>query len=168
MVDTGVNTVLFLCTHNSARSVMAESILNRMGQGRFKAYSAGSHPSGRINPHVRDLLTRLGYDLSDTRSKDWSEFAQPGAPALDFIITVCDQAAGEVCPIWPGQPLTAHWGFPDPSSATGTDAEKAAFTADVYRMIERRLSIFTSLPMATLDRMALKRRMDEMAEERHA
>ncbi|MBJ7414464.1 MAG: arsenate reductase ArsC [Niveispirillum sp.] len=167
-MDAGVHSVLFLCTHNSARSVMAESILNRMGQGRFKAYSAGSHPSGRINPYVRDLLTRLGYDLSDARSKDWSEFAQPGAPALDFIITVCDQAAGEVCPIWPGQPMTAHWGFPDPSSATGTDAEKAAFTADVYRMIERRLSIFTSLPLATLDRMALKRRMDEMAGESHA
>lgn len=146
---------------------MAESIQNRMGQGRFKAYSAGSHPSGRINPHVRDLLTRLGYDLSDTRSKDWSEFAQPGTPTLDFIITVCDQAAGEVCPIWPGQPMTAHWGFPDPSSATGTDAEKAAFTAEVYRMIERRLSIFTSLPLAKLDRMAVKQRMDEMAGESH-
>lgn len=167
MQDTAVHSVLFLCTHNSARSVMAESILNRMGQGRFKAYSAGSQPSGRINPYVRDLLTRLGYDLSGARSKDWSEFAQPGAPALDFIITVCDQAAGEVCPIWPGQPMTAHWGFPDPSSATGTDAEKAAFTADVYRMIERRLSIFTSLPLATLDRMALKRRMDDMARESH-
>ncbi len=168
MLDTGVHSVLFLCTHNSARSVMAESILNRIGQGRFKAYSAGSHPSGRINPYVRDLLTRLNYDLSDARSKDWSEFAQPGAPALDFIITVCDQAAGEVCPIWPGQPMTAHWGFPDPSSASGTDAERAAFTADVYRMIERRLSIFTSLPLATLDRMALKRRMDTMGRDGEA
>ncbi|MFV3131007.1 arsenate reductase ArsC [Niveispirillum sp. KHB5.9] len=168
MVDTPVHTVLFLCTHNSARSVMAEAILNRMGQGRFQAFSAGSHPSGRINPFVHDLLVRLGHDLSGARSKDWAEFARPGAPHLDFIITVCDQAAGEVCPVWPGQPMTAHWGFPDPSGATGTDAEKAAFTADIYRMIERRLGIFTSLPLAALDRMALKRRLDLMGREGQA
>lgn len=163
MSHGGPYNILFLCTHNSARSVMAESILNRIGQGKFRAFSAGSHPSGRINPFVRELLTRLGYDLTGARSKDWAEFATPDAPHLDFVITVCDQAAGEMCPIWPGQPMTAHWGFPDPSSATGTDAEKAAFTASVYAMIDRRLSIFASLPLASLDRLALKRALDDVA-----
>ena len=163
MRDGRPYNILFLCTHNSARSVMAESILNRIGRGKFNAFSAGSHPSGRINPFVHDLLNRMGYDLSGARSKDWVEFAAPGAPPMDFVITVCDQAAGEVCPVWPGQPISAHWGFPDPSSATGTDAEKAAFTADVYAMIERRLSIFASLPLASLDRLALKRALDQVA-----
>ncbi|MEJ1939127.1 arsenate reductase ArsC, partial [Nostoc sp. NIES-2111] len=154
--------VLFLCTHNSARSVMAEALLNRLGAGRFKAFSAGSHPSGRINPFVESLLTRLNFDLSGFRSKSWDEFATPGAPALDFVFTVCDQAAGEMCPIWPGQPISAHWGFPDPSSATGTDAEKAAFTADVYRMVERRIQILVSLPLSTLSAFEIKRKLDEM------
>lgn len=155
-------TVLFLCTHNSARSVMAECVLNRVGQGRFRAYSAGSHPSGKLNPFVLDLLKRLGHRTDDLYSKDWAEFAVEGAPPLDFVFTVCDQAAGEVCPIWPGQPMTAHWGFPDPSSFQGTDAEKAAFTADVYRMIERRVGVFASLPIKTLGRLALKERLDEI------
>lgn len=158
--------VLFLCTHNSARSVMAECILNRIGGGRFRAFSAGSQPSGRINPFVRDLLAQLGHDVSGLRSKTWDEFAEPGAPQMDFIFTVCDNAAGEVCPVWPGQPVTAHWGFADPSSATGNDAEKAAFTADIYRQIERRLRLFTSLPLASLDKLALKRRLKEMANDR--
>lgn len=158
--------VLFLCTHNSARSVMAECILNRIGGGRFRAFSAGSQPSGRINPFVRDLLAQLGHDVSGLRSKTWDEFAETGAPQMDFIFTVCDNAAGEVCPIWPGQPVTAHWGFADPSSATGNDAEKAAFTADIYRQIERRLRLFTSLPIASLDKLALKRRLKEMANDR--
>lgn len=162
MTDAPPYGVLFLCTHNSARSIMAEAILNRIGKGRFHAHSAGSSPSGRINPFVHDLLTRLGYDLSGARSKDWAEFASPDAPPLDFVVTVCDQAAGEVCPIWPGQPMTAHWGFPDPSAATGTDAEKAAFAADVYRMIERRLEIFAALPLRSLDRLSLKRRLDDL------
>ena len=157
-----VYTVLFLCTHNSARSVMAECLLNRDGRGRFRAFSAGSQPSGRINPYVRDLLGRLGFPTADLRSKTWDEFATSGAPRMDFVFTVCDNAAGEVCPVWPGQPVTAHWGFPDPSSATGTDAEKAAFTADVFRQIERRIQAFASLPIASLDRLALKRALDAM------
>ena len=161
-MTTEPKNVLFLCTHNSARSVMAEALLNRHGMGRFKAYSAGSHPSGRINPFVEALLKKMNFDLTGFRSKDWAEFAAPGAPHLHFVFTVCDQAAGEVCPIWPGQPMSAHWGFPDPSSATGTDAEKAAFTADVFRMIERRIQIFANLPMATLSKIELQKRLDEM------
>jgi protein-tyrosine-phosphatase len=165
MTEDGVYNVLFLCTHNSARSVMAECILNREGKGRFRAFSAGSQPSGRINPFVRDLLERLGYPVDGLRSKTWDEFATPDAPRMDFVFTVCDSAAGEVCPVWPGHPATAHWGFPDPSGAQGTDAEKAAFTADVFRQIERRLQAFMSLPIASLDRLALKRKLDEMGRE---
>lgn len=161
MTDQTKN-VLFLCTHNSARSVMAEALLNRLGGGRFKAYSAGSYPSGRINPFVETLLKKMNFDLAGFRSKSWNEFAVPGAPQLHFVFTVCDQAAGEVCPIWPGQPINAHWGFPDPSSATGTDAEKAAFTADVFRMIERRIGIFVNLPFAALSTLELKRKLDDM------
>lgn len=160
-----VFNVLFLCTHNSARSVMAECILNKEGKGRFQAFSAGSQPSGRINPFVKDLLKHLGHDTAGLRSKTWDEFATPDAPQMDFIFTVCDNAAGEVCPVWPGHPMTAHWGFPDPSSATGTDAEKAAFTADVFRQIQRRLQLFMSLPLASLDKLALKRKLAEMAQQ---
>lgn len=168
MVETKIYNVLFLCTHNSARSVIAECILNRVGKGRFHAFSAGSHPTGRINPHVRDLLERLNYPVSDLRSKSWDEFAEAGAPRMDFVFTVCDQAAGEVCPVWPGQPMTAHWGFPDPSSIQGGDAEKAAGAADVLRQIQRRLDIFVSLPIASLDRMALKRQLDELGQRSKA
>ncbi len=157
-----IKNVLFLCTHNSARSVMAEALLNKHGAGRFHAFSAGSQPSGRINPSVKSLLDRLGFDTSGFRSKDWSEFAKPGSPVMHFVFTVCDQAAGEVCPIWPGMPMTAHWGFPDPSSFEGTDAEKAAFTADVFAMIERRIRIFASLPLATLSKLEIQRKIDEM------
>lgn len=157
-----IKNVLFLCTHNSARSVMAEALLNRHGIGKFKAYSAGSTPSGKINPFVETLLKKMNFDLTGFRSKDWAEFAKPGAPHLHFVFTVCDQAAGEVCPIWPGQPMTAHWGFPDPSSATGSDAEKAAFTADVYRMLERRIQIFANLPFSSLSKLELQRKLDEM------
>lgn len=160
-----IKNVLFLCTHNSARSVMAEALLNRHGVGKFRAFSAGSQPSGRINPFVKSLLDRLGFDTSGFRSKDWSAFARPGAPIMHFVFTVCDQAAGESCPIWPGQPMTAHWGFPDPSSFEGTDAEKAAFTAQVFAMIERRIRIFASLPMATLSNLEIKRRIDEMGQD---
>lgn len=162
MTADPVYSVLFLCTHNSARSVMAECLLNRVGKGRFRAFSAGSQPSGLINPHVHDLLERLGFPTAGLRSKTWDEFATPDAPRLDVVFTVCDNAAGEVCPVWPGQPVTAHWGFPDPSSATGTDAAKAAFTADVFRQIERRIQAFASLPIASLDRVALTRKLDEM------
>ncbi len=163
MVEHRVYNVLFLCTHNSARSVMAECLLNREGKGRFRGFSAGSQPSGRINPYVRDLLGRLGFPTAELRSKTWDEFAAPGAPHMDFVVTVCDNAAGEVCPVWPGQPISAHWGFPDPSSATGTDAEKAAFTATVFGQIQRRIQAFAALPIGSLDRMALKRKMDDMA-----
>jgi Protein-tyrosine-phosphatase len=163
MTEDRVYNVLFLCTHNSARSVMAECLLNREGKGRFRAFSAGSQPSGRINPYVRDLIERLGFPTADLRSKTWDEFATPDAPHMDFVFTVCDNAAGEVCPVWPGHPVTAHWGFPDPSSAQGTDAERTAFTADVFRQIDRRIRAFVSLPLASLDRLALKKTLDNMA-----
>ncbi|AWU97285.1 arsenate reductase ArsC [Azospirillum ramasamyi] len=159
-----VYNVLFLCTHNSARSVMAECLLNREGKGRFRGFSAGSQPSGRINPYVHDLLQRLGFPTAELRSKAWNEFAAPGAAHMDFVFTVCDNAAGEVCPIWPGQPMTAHWGFPDPSSAQRSDAEKAAFTATVFGHIQRRIQAFVSLPIASLDRLALKRKLDDMGQ----
>jgi arsenate reductase len=155
-----IYNVLFLCTGNSARSVLAESILNRLGAGRFKAFSAGSHPTGRVNPHAVALLNRLNYPTDGLRSKSWDEFAAPGASVLDFIFTVCDNAAGEVCPIWPGQPMTAHWGIPDPAAATGTEAEIAAAFADAYRMLERRIDVFTNLPLASLDRLSLQKRLD--------
>ena len=163
--------VLFLCTHNSARSVIAESILNRVGAGRFVAYSAGSTPSGTINPHALSLLRRLNYPTEDLRSKPWEEFAQsthPDAPDLDFVFTVCDNAAGEVCPIWPGQPMTAHWGIPDPSCATGSEAEIALAFAEAYRQLNSRISLFCALPMASIDRLSLQRRLDEIGRSRAA
>ena len=152
--------MLFLCTGNSARSIMAEAILNREGKGRFRAFSAGSHPKGEVNPYTLRLLERLNYDTRGARSKSWDEFAREGAPDMDFVFTVCDEAAGEVCPVWPGQPMTAHWGVPDPASVTGSDAEKAAAFADTYRMLSTRISVFVSLPIASLDRLTLQRRLD--------
>lgn len=154
--------VLFLCTKNSARSIIGEAILNKVGEGRFQAFSAGSHPRGEVDPRVKALLERLGYDVSGARSKSWDEFAQPGAPELDFVFTVCDDAAGEECPVWPGQPMTAHWGIPDPAKAEGTDAEIALTYDDAYRMLMQRISIFTSLPIASLDRLALGRKLVEI------
>lgn len=154
--------VLFLCTGNSARSILAEAILNKMGAGRFTAFSAGSFPRGEVNPNALALLAKLGHPVEGLRSKSWDEFSGPGAPELHFVITVCDNAAGEVCPIWPGQPVTAHWGLPDPAAVDGSPAEVAAAFADTYRMLNNRLIAFTNLPMASLDRMALKRRMDEI------
>ncbi|MDJ0951731.1 MAG: arsenate reductase ArsC [Alphaproteobacteria bacterium] len=164
MSEEKVYNVLFLCTGNSARSVMAESILNRAGQGRFQAYSAGSFPTGQINPYVRDLLQRFNHPTEGLRSKSWDEFAGPDAPEMDFVFTVCDQAAGEVCPIWPGRPMSAHWPFADPAKFEGSDAEIAAATAEVYGQIERRVSIFVNLPIASLDKLSLQRRLDEMGE----
>lgn len=152
--------VLFLCTHNSARSIMAETILNRIGEGKFVAHSAGSHPRGQVNPYVIELLAKSGFDTSNLYSKSWGRFAGADAPALDFVFTLCDDAAGEVCPVWPGQPMTAHWPFPDPSSFEGSEAEKRAFVADVYRQINTRLGIFANLPIASLDRMSLQRRIE--------
>ena len=154
--------VLFLCTHNSARSILAECVMNRLGAGKFKAYSAGSQPSGRVHPYALDLLKRLNYDTSSLRSKSWEEFSKPGAPQLDFAFTVCDDAANEVCPVWPGQPMTAHWGLADPSRAEGNEAERRFAFADTHRMLNQRISIFTSLPLASLDRLALKRRLDDI------
>jgi arsenate reductase (thioredoxin) len=154
--------VLFLCTGNSARSIMAEAILNRLGAGRFQAHSAGSHPRGDIHPRTLQLLKRLKHPTEEYRSKSWDEFAQPGAPHLDFVFTVCDQAAQEVCPIWPGQPMTAHWGVPDPAAATGTDAEIGLAFSEAYRQLNNRISIFLALPLARLDRLALKKRLDDI------
>ena len=163
MADT--YNVLFLCTGNSARSVMAESILNRVGKPRFRAYSAGSHPKGSINPGAMSLLQKLNYPIADLRSKNWSEFAADGAPELDFVFTLCDDAAGEVCPIWPGQPMTAHWGFEDPAVATGTEAEIAQKFAEIYGQIERRLAIFVNLPISSLDRLTLQKRLDDIGRD---
>lgn len=154
--------VLFLCTHNSARSVIAECIMNRLGAGRFRAHSAGSMPSGKVHSYAIDLLRQATYDTTGLRSKSWEEFAQSGAPHLDFVFTVCDDAANEVCPVWPGQPMTAHWGVPDPSRVEGTEAERRYAFADTHRMLHQRIGVFVSLPLASLDRMTLKRRLDEI------
>ena len=157
-----VYNVLFLCTGNSARSVIAEAILNKIGAGRFLAYSAGSQPKGQVNPGTIKLLGGLGYDISGFRSKSWAEFAQLGAPVMDFVFTVCDDAAGETCPVWPGQPMTAHWGIPDPAAATGTDAEVAQAFAEAYRMLNQRIGLFAALPMASVDKMTLQNRLKEI------
>jgi len=154
--------VLFLCTGNSARSIIAEAILNKVGAGKFRAYSAGSHPKGRVHPETLRLLQSLGYDTSILRSKSWGEFAGPGAPRLDFVFTVCDNAAGEACPFWPGQPMTAHWGIPDPAQATGTPAEVALAVKDAYRMLNQRIGIFTSLPIKSLDQLTLQNKLREI------
>ena len=152
--------VLFLCTGNSARSIMAEAILNRAGQGKFRAFSAGSQPKGEVHPYARDLLERLHYDVSGMRSKSWKEFSQPGAPSLDFVFTVCDNAAAEACPVWPGQPMTAHWGVPDPAAATGNEAEVRLAFADALRMLSNRINIFVSLPIRSLDALSLQRQLE--------
>jgi protein-tyrosine-phosphatase len=152
-----IYNVLFLCTGNSARSVMAETLLNHWGKGLFQAYSAGSYPAGRVHPLTLDLLARLGFPVAGLRSKSWDEFAGPAAPVMGFVFIVCDQAAGEVCPIWPGKPITANWGFPDPAAFSGTEAEKRACFAEVFRQIESRVKVFAALPMARLDRLALQR-----------
>jgi arsenate reductase len=157
--------VLFLCTGNSARSIMAEATLNFYSMGRYRAYSAGSHPAGAVNPITLDTLKIAGINTSGLRSKSWDEFATLDAPKLDFVFTVCDQAAGEVCPVWPGQPMTAHWGFPDPAAFEGTQTEKRAFFQEVFRQIRTRIELFISLPMASLDRLSLQRRLDEMGQK---
>src|SRR6516165_10097225 len=154
--------VLFLCTGNSARSIMAEAILNKVGAGKFRAYSGGSQPKGRVHPEMLKLLQSLGYDTSACRSKSWSKFANPGAPLLDFVFTVCDNTAGEACPLWPGQPMTAHWGIPDPAEAKGSAAEIALAFKDAYRMLHHRIGVFTALPIRSLDRLSLQRRLEEI------
>jgi protein-tyrosine-phosphatase len=160
--------VLFLSTRNSARSTIAECILNRLGAGRFRAYSAGSQAAWQIRPETLSLLKTLNYDVSALRSKSWDEFAEPGAPHLDFVFTVCDDAAGEECPYWPGQPMTAHWGIPDPARATGSPSQISLAFADTYRMLNNRISVFAALPFRTLDSLALKRRLDEIGQSEDA
>lgn len=157
-----VYSVLFLCTGNSARSILAEAILNREGQGRFRAYSAGSLPKGEVHPCTLDVLKSLGHDVSGLRSKSWDEFARPDAPQLDFIFTVCDGAAGEVCPIWPGHPISAHWGIPDPAAVEGNPAEQHAAFFDAYRMLANRIRLFINLPLASIDELALQARLHEI------
>ena len=152
--------VLFLCTGNSARSVLAEAILNRTGAGKFVAYSAGSMPKGEVHPETLALLKRLNYDTSGFRSKSWDAFAKPDSPPLDFVFTVCDNAAGEVCPIWPGQPMTAHWGLPDPAAATGSQVDIARAFANTYGALQNRIAIFVNLPFESLDRLSLQSRLD--------
>jgi arsenate reductase (thioredoxin) len=157
-----VYNILFLCTGNSARSILAEAILNKEGRGRFRAFSAGSHPKGKVNPFALELLRSADYDVSPLRSKSWAEFAEVGRPDLDFVFTVCDNAAGETCPLWPGRPMTAHWGIPDPAAATGSDAEIALAFKDAFRMLKRRIELFLALPIARLDRLVLTSRLKEI------
>ena len=154
--------VLFLCTGNSARSIMAEAILSRLGRGKFKAFSAGSQPAGYMHPLALQMLRNAHFDVTGFRSKPWDEFAAADAPKLDFVFTVCDNAAKEVCPIWPGQPMTAHWGLPDPAKAEGSDAEKATAFADTMRMLNQRIGIFVSLPLDKLSKLALQKQLDEI------
>lgn len=163
MTDKTYN-VLFLCTGNSARSVLAEAIMNKEGRGQFRAYSAGSTPTGKVNPHTRAVVESCGFQLSDFRSKSWDEFAVPGAPAFDFIVTVCDNAAGEVCPIWPGHPTTSHWGIPDPAAVRGTEAEIGVAFAEAARMLRNRIRLFLSLPIEKLDGRSLQAKMREIHE----
>jgi arsenate reductase (thioredoxin) len=160
-VDRAFN-VLFLCTGNSARSIMAEAILNREGGGNFCAFSAGSRPKGQVHPCTLDLLRRMNFDVSNLRSKSWREFSGSGAKPLDFVFTVCDNAAGEACPFWPGQPMTAHWGVPDPAAATGNEAEIRLAFADTFRLLSNRISVFVSLPLRSLDRLSLQRQLDSI------
>lgn len=157
-----IYNVLFLCTGNSARSILAEAILNRIGEGRFRAYSAGSHPTGKVNPNALALLQGLGFPIHELRSKSWDEFAAEGAPPLDFIFTVCDNAAGEICPIWPGKPSLAHWGVADPAAATGSEAEIAAAFLTAFRILKARIEVFASLPLGALDGLALKQKLTEI------
>ena len=157
-----IYNVLFLCTGNSARSILAEVFLNEEGKGRFRAFSAGSFPKGEVNPFALALLKQLGYRTDGLRSKSWDEFAAAGAPQMDFVFTVCDQAAGEVCPVWPGQPMSAHWGIPDPAAMQGTDAEKMQAFREALRMLSNRIRVFSELPFAKLDRIKLKARLDDI------
>jgi protein-tyrosine-phosphatase len=163
-VPDGIYNVLFLCTGNSARSILAESILNRDGEGRFRAFSAGSHPKGKVHPLALSLLSSLGYPTDGLRSKNWSEFAKPDAPHLDFVFTVCDNAAGEVCPIWPGQPMTAHWGIEDPAAFEGSEVEKKAAFSRAARFLKNRISAFINLPLASVDRMSLQHQVRQIGE----
>ena len=160
MMSERIFNLLFLCTGNSARSILAESIVNHLGAGRFKGYSAGSHPRGRVHPYALDQLASLGFPAAGMHSKSWDVFAVAGAPHMDFVFTVCDDAAGEACPAWPGQPVTAHWGLPDPAAVEGSEIDKRAAFRAAFAALERRIRLFMSLPFASLDRMALQQRLD--------
>jgi arsenate reductase len=157
-----IYNVLFICTHNSARSIIAEGLLNSMGRGRFRAYSAGSHPGSRVHPRALTTLQRLHIPTDGVRSKDWSEFARPDAPLMDFVFTVCDKAAGEVCPVWPGQPMTAQWGVPDPSAVQGSDEERDKAFWEAATILKRRLDLMLALPLASLDRLAIQREIKDI------
>lgn len=159
-----VFNVLFLCTRNSARSVIAEAILNHVGKGRFRAFSAGSHPSGEIDPFVRELLEHEGLPVSELRSKSWEEFSKPGSPPMDFVITVCDKAAGEACPAWPGQPMTAHWGIEDPAAVAGDDQVRRHAVEMALRLLNHRIVLFVSLPLAQLDALSLQHQLDDIGQ----
>jgi arsenate reductase (thioredoxin) len=159
-----IYNVLFLCTGNSARSIIAEAILNKLGAGSFRAFSAGSQPKTRVNPNTIHLLQSLGFDTSSYRSKPWDEFAKAGAPKFDFVFTVCDNAAAEACPVWPGQPMTAHWGIADPAEAAGTPAEIALAFKEAYRLLHQRISIFTALPLRSLDKLSLQAKLRDIGE----
>jgi protein-tyrosine-phosphatase len=161
-----VYNVLFLCTGNSARSILAEAVMNQIGAGRFRGYSAGSRPTGAPNPFALDLLRREGIDTGFARSKSWDEFEGDSAPKMDFVFTVCDSAAAEECPYWPGAPMTAHWGLPDPAAVEGSDAEKALAFAETYRALTRRIQAFTALPLASLDKIALQSRLKDIGDDR--
>jgi arsenate reductase len=167
-VENKVFNVLFLCTGNSARSIMAEAIMNRAGAGKFKGFSAGSQPKGQVHLYALELLRQMHYDVAGLRSKSWQEFSGPGAPQLDFVFTVCDNAANETCPVWPGQPMTAHWGVPDPAAAAGTEAEMRFAFADAFRMLNNRIGIFVSLPLRALDRLTLQKQLDAIGKEKDA
>jgi protein-tyrosine-phosphatase len=167
-IDRDPFNVLFLCTGNSARSIMAEAILSREGRGKFRAFSAGSHPKGSVHPRASALLRKMNFEVGHFRSKSWNEFTGPDAPKLDFVFTVCDSAAKEACPYWPGQPMTAHWGVPDPAAATGTDAEIGLAFADTFRMLSNRISIFVSLPIKSLDALTLQKRLDAIGKTKDA
>ncbi|HEX8980419.1 MAG TPA: arsenate reductase ArsC [Parasulfuritortus sp.] len=156
--------VLFLCTGNSARSIIAESILNFIGKGRFMAYSAGSHPAGQVNPFALELLVKNRLPVDGLRSKDWDEFAAPDAPEMDFVFTVCDKAAGEACPVWPGQPMTAHWGVPDPAEVQGDDEAKRKAFFQTWNYLYNRISLFANLPLDKLDTLTLKKRLQEIGQ----
>jgi arsenate reductase len=159
-VNDRIYNVLFLCTGNSARSILAESILNRHGNGQLRGFSAGSHPNGEVNPFALDLLKRLEFPTEGLRSKSWDEFSTPTSPHFDFIITVCDNAAGETCPVWLGKPITAHWGIPDPATVQGTDIQKKAAFNQAFKSMDRRIKLFLSLPVASLDQLRIKQEMD--------
>ncbi len=164
--NNGHYNVLFLCTGNSARSIIGEAIVNNAGDARFRAFSAGSRPAGKVNPYALALIANLGCETESLRSKSWDEFSGDDAPTMDFVFTVCDSAANESCPVWPGHPMTAHWGIPDPAAVEGTETDKSLAFAEAYRLLNQRIELFTSLPIESLDKLSLRRKLAEIGETR--